>query len=92
MAKPQFDVHVNGVGLATQGLTDRNTTDPLSLLVYGLVWTCGNNWGPALMSNVTLTSWSTYAGFTITTAWTTYSGFTVTTTWTDYEPSGVEEC
>lgn len=80
MARPQFDVSVNGMGLEDSGYSDGNTIDPASLLTFGLIWGCGNHWGPAPCSNVTLTTWSTYAGFTITTVW------------TNYTPNGVEDC
>jgi hypothetical protein len=92
MAKPKFDVSVNGVGLNTFGLTDKYTIDPWALLTFGLIWQCGNHWGPAPWSNVTLTTWSAYSNFGVTTSWTDYGAFGVTTTWTDYTPEGVEDC
>jgi hypothetical protein len=92
MAKPQFDVSVNGVGLNTYGLTDSQSIDGAALLTFGLIWTCGNHWGPAPWSNVTLTSWLTYSNFTVSTSWSDYGSFGVTTIWTDYTPEGVEDC
>lgn len=60
MSKPQFDVSVQGAALGTEGLTQWNTYDPLGLATFGLIWSCGNIWGPTEFTGVTITTWTDY--------------------------------
>ena len=83
------DTYPDGNALNDQGLVVYDGMWPSGLLLFGLLWRCGFNWGPG--EDVVSTSWSN-ADPSVSTSWSDGDA-SVSTTWIDCTDSGLyDDC